>query len=88
MLSQQREKIDQLDQQIVELLEERMAVVTEVARIKAENQLAILDGQREAALLDKIRHYVKEDSYEESILEVYQAMLDISKNYQTKTNGK
>ncbi|MBP1044047.1 chorismate mutase [Vagococcus sp. BWB3-3] len=88
MLSQQREKIDQLDQQIVALLEERMTVVTEVARIKAENQLAILDGQREEALLAKIRHYVKDDQYEESIVEVYQAMLLISKNYQRKTNGK
>lgn len=88
MLSQQREKIDQLDKQIVALLEERMTVVTEVARIKAENRLAVLDGQREAILLDKVRHYVKEAKYEESIVEVYQAMLTISKNYQTKANGK
>ncbi|WP_314067827.1 chorismate mutase [uncultured Vagococcus sp.] len=88
MLSQQREKIDQLDKQIVALLEERMTVVTEVARIKAENQLAVLDGQREVVLLDKVRHYVKEAEYEESIVEVYRAMLTISKNYQIKTNGK
>lgn len=88
MLTEQRKKIDELDRQIVALLEERMAVVTEVARIKQENQLAILDSQREVAVLDKICSYVKESDYEDSIVSVYQELLTVSKNYQLKTNGK
>lgn len=88
MLSEQRTKIDQLDRQIVSLLEERMGVVSKIAQIKADNQLAIFDDQRELAVLDKIRGYVKEETYEASIVELYQEMMAISKRYQRKAHGK
>ena len=82
MLSEQRRKIDQLDQQIVSLVEERMAVVSEVARIKAVNDVPVLDSQREEAVLVKIRSYVTDKSYEESIAKLYEEMMAISRAYQ------
>lgn len=82
MLTEQRQKIDELDQKIVALLEERMNVVSEVARVKADNNLPVLDSQREALLLSKISGYVKDPAYTASIVKLYEDMMAISRAYQ------
>ena len=82
MLTEQRQKIDELDQQIVALVEERMKVVSEVAKIKAKNNLPVLDSQREELLLTKISGYVKNPAYTESIVKLYEDMMAISRAYQ------
>ena len=47
MLEKQRAEIDAIDREIVALFERRMQVVVDVARIKKENGIAILDANRE-----------------------------------------
>ena len=88
MLEKQREEIDRLDRKIVELLEARMAVVTEVGTIKKEHGLDVLDTQREVAVIEKVESYVTNPLYRESIGAVYQAMMDISKEYQQVITGE
>ena len=46
-LTQLREKIDSIDDQIVRLFEERMAVSEKVARIKIETGKPVFDPERE-----------------------------------------
>lgn len=82
MLTEQREKIDQIDRELVNLLEERMKTVTEIVQIKLEAGIAVLDAGREAQVIEKINHYVSEADYRECISEVYQAILASSKKYQ------
>ena len=82
MLTEQLQKIYELDQKIVALVEERMSVVSEVAKIKAEHQLPVLDSQREALLLTKISGYVKDPAYTASIVKLYEDMMAISRTYQ------
>lgn len=82
MLEQVREEINQIDQELVRLLEKRYKCVDEVVRVKREHQLPVLDSKREALVLNKIAKLIEEDQYQDSILETFQSIMDISKKYQ------
>lgn len=84
MLSQERQEIDQLDQEIVALLEKRLSVVNRVAKVKASHHLDVYDAKREADVFDKIKQYISKPEHEEIILALYQEMMLLSKSYQTK----
>ena len=51
-LTQLRDKIDNIDSQIVRLFEERMAVAEKVARFKIETGKPVFDPQREKEKLE------------------------------------
>src|SRR5690625_7727156 len=53
-LSDQREKIDEIDQKILQLLKERNQVAQDVVRKKVDKQLPIFVAEREKA---KTRHF-------------------------------
>lgn len=53
-LEKARERINQIDSQIVELLRQRGQVSQEIGRIKGESGLAVHDPAREAELLNKL----------------------------------
>ena len=53
-LTQLRDQIDGIDQKLVELFKQRMAVSREVAAYKQEHGLPTLDAGRERALLAKV----------------------------------
>lgn len=82
MLSQQRQKIDAIDQQLVKLYEERMATVQEIITIKKENNLPILDQGREDQVIAKVQSYLNDDSYAEDIAQLYQEIMRLSREYQ------
>ena len=48
-----REKIDKLDSQLVELLEERLEIVQEVAQFKKQTGKRIFDEEREKEVVQK-----------------------------------
>ncbi len=53
-----RQEIDQIDDQIVQLLEERMHLVEGVVAYKKASGKAILDTKREEAIFEKVRSHV------------------------------
>lgn len=84
MLSEPRAAIDQIDQQLVELLEERMKIVEEVARIKSIHDIEVLDSARELLLLKKVRSYCENPETADLVEELYIKILMHSKNEQVK----
>ena len=54
-----REKIDKLDSQLVELLEERLHIVQEVAQFKKQTGKKIFDEEREKEVIRKNLERVK-----------------------------
>jgi len=54
-LGKLRDKIDDVDQQLVDLLAQRIALVAEVGEIKSEHGLPIYVHERETAMLEKRR---------------------------------
>ena len=81
-----REKIDAIDQQMVDLFKQRMEVSKEVAAYKQANGLPTLDAGRECALLGKVGEQAGEElaDYTQS---VYRTILAAGRSYQNACSG-
>ena len=79
-----RQEIDQIDDQIVKLLEERMHRVEGVVAYKKASGKAILDTKREEAIFEKVRSHVSNTKYEETIVETFSDILKRARDYQDK----
>lgn len=81
-----REKIDAIDQQMVDLFKQRMEVSKEVAAYKQANGLPTLDAGRERALLSKVGEQAGEElaDYTQS---VYRTILASGRSYQNACSG-
>ena len=78
-----RGQINNIDEQIIALWKERMALSLEVAEYKKENRLPILDEQREKELLDRISSLAGEE-LEGYSRELYSEIMRISREYQER----
>ena len=79
-----RQEIDQIDDQIVKLLEERMHLVEGVVAYKKASGKAILDTKREEVIFEKVRNRLSNKKYEETIVETFSDILKRSRDYQDK----
>lgn len=86
MFEKERTEIDAIDKELVRLFERRMDAVTEIARIKKEHQLPILDQSREDRVLDKVRGLTENKAYEDSMEELFRSLMTITKAFETKQN--
>ena len=77
-----RQEIDQIDNQIVKLLEERMHLVEDVVAYKKASGKAILDTKREEAIFEKVRNRVEDKHYQETIVATFSDILKRSRDYQ------
>ena len=77
-----RQEIDQIDDQIVKLLEERMQLVEEVVAYKKASGKPILDSKREEVIFEKVRNRVEDKRYQETIVATFSDILKRSRDYQ------
>ena len=77
-----RQEIDQIDDQIVKLLEERMHLVEGVVAYKKASGKPILDSKREEVIFEKVRGRVSNKNYQETIVATFSDILKRSRDYQ------
>ena len=77
-----RQEIDQIDDQIVKLLEERMHLVEGVVAYKKASGKPILDTNREEIIFEKVRNRVEDKRYQETIVATFSDILKRSRDYQ------
>ena len=77
-----RQEIDQIDDQIVKLLEERMHLVEGVVAYKKASGKSILDSKREEVIFEKVRGRVSNKNYQETIVATFSDILKRSRDYQ------
>ena len=77
-----RDKINDLDEQIVKLFVERMQVSAKIAEIKAETNLPVLDQRRENVVLKRVMEMAGVE-FEDFAKTLYQAIFDVSRTYQS-----
>ena len=83
-----RQEIDQIDDQIVKLLEERMHLVEGVVAYKKASGKAILDTKREEAIFEKVRNRVEDKQYQETIVATFSDILKRSRDYQEEVKAR
>ena len=81
-LEEIRQKIDEIDSQLLPLFVERMKCAEEVAKTKMETNLPIFNAQREEQILDKAASRAKEYDCEAKML--YTTMMALSRARQHK----
>ena len=59
-LEELRSNLDRIDRRLVEILEERLRAVAEIARLKAEGLPFLRDHEREARLLTRVEDWARE----------------------------
>ena len=77
-----RQEIDQSDDQIVKLLEERMHLVEGVVAYKKASGKPILDSKREEVIFEKVRSRMTNKHYQETIVATFSDILKRSRDYQ------
>lgn len=85
-LNKIREKIDQIDNQLAELLVERMNTVAQVAQAKKESGKSIRDRARERSIINRVTEK-SGDELAPYIKNFYKTLFNLSCNYQQQKMG-
>ena len=83
-LKEIREEIDSLDRNLVEIFENRMDLVKYVINYKIDNNMDILDSNREEYILEKNRNILNNKEYEKYLDDFFISIMKISKDMQNK----
>lgn len=83
-LEKARKIIDDCDQKIVAIFEERLEAVLEVLAYKKEHKLSIFQPEREENILKKINSYLTDEQYSGELESLYKQILKISRKLQSK----
>ncbi len=84
-LNHYREEIDELDNQFLEILSDRMKVVQKIGKLKAENNVAVLQNSRWQSILDKMISSSEEFGLKKEFVEyMFKAVHEESINVQSK----
>jgi 3-deoxy-7-phosphoheptulonate synthase/chorismate mutase len=70
-----RERVDEVDSQLIRALSERAQIVQDLARIKAEAGVPIFDPKREEEILQKVVEQNPGPIYDSSMREIFELIL-------------
>lgn len=80
MLDNLRKEIDEIDELIIQLLDDRIEIVHEIGDYKRANNIDVLDSSREALIFDKINNMDLENK--ETIIKIYEQLMNVTKDVQ------
>ena len=81
-LENARKKIEEIDEAMAKLFEERMKESLNIALYKKEHNLPVYDKTREDFLINKNTKYINSDELKKHYQEFLISLMNISKNYQ------
>ena len=83
-LEEIRQEIDQVDDALVALLEQRMNLVGQVVAFKQSNGKAVADPKREERIFARVASKIENKDYQETILATFADILKHSRAFQEK----
>ena len=83
-LEEIRQEIDQVDDAIVALLEQRMNLVGQVVALNKLTGTAVLDSKREDVIFARVADKVKNKDYKETVVATFSDILKRSREFQNK----
>ncbi len=70
-----RERVDEVDRDLVQSLNERAGIVQEIVAIKAEAGVPLFDPKREEEILQRVEGYNEGPIYDTSMREIFELIL-------------
>lgn len=83
-----RKRIDEIDDILIGLFEERMEIAVSVAEYKRENNLPIFNKEREDFVIEKNLSKIKNEEIKEYAEKMIHCLMDLSKDYQKSLDNK
>lgn len=80
ILDEARKEINNIDSEIVSLLERRFNVVLNVGQYKKENNLPVLDEEREKKVIKNCISKLNNKDFSKSVEEIYKQIMDSCKD--------
>jgi chorismate mutase-like protein len=77
-----RNKIDELDRQLVDLLSQRAQAAHEIGKLKKTSSMPIYEPDRERLVFDNVRRANRGPLPERDLLRIYERILDIMRKIQ------
>ena len=81
-LMELRQKIDEVDLELLNALNQRAKLVMEVGKIKQKEQIEVLDKGREATLMKRLSEHNTGPLDEEMLQDLFQSIINILKRLQ------
>lgn len=81
-LSDWRERIDHIDQQVIDLLNERMRCAQAIGRLKKAAGKPIRDAERERVVIAKIKAYNQGLMEDEALEELYWLLIKLTTDFE------
>tara|TARA_B110000438_G_scaffold281921_1_gene308484 strand:+ start:229 stop:489 length:261 start_codon:yes stop_codon:yes gene_type:complete len=78
-----RKRIDQLDEDIIQLLKERMNISKEVGQLKEKLDLPVEDKRREQEIIDRLIQQAGKNLSEDQLMRIFTAVFKSSKQIQS-----
>jgi chorismate mutase len=82
-----RKKIDDLDQQLVELLSERARAAVEIGRLKRDTSLPIYEPERERVVFDNVQRMNQGPLPGRDLVRIFERIMDVMRNIQKEGIG-
>ena len=79
-----REELDSLDSKMLELYQQRINIVKEIAQVKKESNLPIFDKKREEEIINKSLKNIDDENLKAMYKEFIELILKQSKEIQKK----
>lgn len=80
MLDKYRQEINRIDEELINLLEKRFTVTKAIGEFKKENNIPVLNKNREQEIVEKIQALDLDN--EKFIIELYLQLMKIAKDQQ------
>lgn len=87
-LNECRKRIDEIDDTLIALFEERMEIATSVADYKIKNNLPIFNKERENQVIEKNLSKIKNKDIKKYGEKMLHCLMDLSKDYQRVLSDK
>lgn len=81
-LDELRMRIDKADEKLIKALEERLETVLEIGRYKKENNIPIIDKEREEIVLEKAILRVKNKDFGDEITKIFSNIIKVCEDMQ------
>jgi chorismate mutase len=77
-----RKKIDEIDQKLVEILNQRAQAAQEIGRLKRQTELPIYEPDRERIVLEQVREQNRGPLQHRHLIQIYERIMDVMRNIQ------
>ncbi len=79
-----RKKIDEMDEQIVQLISKRAEAAKAIGELKAQSTLPVYEPARETEVFEHVKHVNPGPLSDEQIVDVYMRIIDVMRMLQRR----